>query len=111
MFGKYCKVFGDESKGFYEAKQIGLSVLMQLEFLQEYRNEIIFNELELYKIKEVLRVSKLEMKKWHSWKYLFSGKSLSEIVNEINSVWLDPDYKLVIETVHTQKVTAVLISK
>lgn len=38
--------------------------------------------------------SKEKIKRRKAWYYLFEGKSLEEIVDEINRIWLDPDYTI-----------------
>lgn len=45
-----------------------------------------------------------KIKRRKAWYYLFEGKSLEEIVDEINSIWLDPDYQIMIGIERTKKV-------
>jgi hypothetical protein len=48
--------------------------------------------------------SERKIKRRKAWYYLFEGKSLEEIVEEINSIWLDPDYQIMIGIERTKKV-------
>lgn len=48
--------------------------------------------------------SERKIKRRKAWYYLFDGKSLEEIVDEINTVWLDPDYQIVIGIERIKKV-------
>ena len=48
--------------------------------------------------------SERKIKRRKAWYYLFEGKSLEEIVDEINTVWLDSDYQIVIGIERIKKV-------
>jgi hypothetical protein len=37
-----------------------------------------------------------KIKRNRAWYTIFQGKTLEQIINEINSVWLDPDYEILI---------------
>jgi len=97
LFNFYWEKFGDESKLLYETKQKGLSVLKNLALLHEQSD--IFEEDDLIELSNTLDAFRLEIKKKRAWLKLFSGLSLEEIVVKINTIWLDPDYELVIATV------------
>lgn len=55
--------------------------------------------------------SEKKIKRRKAWYYLFEGKSLEEIVDEINSIWLDPDYQIMIGIERTKKVWIVEFRK
>ena len=44
------------------------------------------------------------IKRREAWQLLFGEMSLEEIVQEINTIWLDPDYTIVIEVVRIKSV-------
>lgn len=44
------------------------------------------------------------IKRREAWQLLFGEMSLEEIVQEINTIWLDPDYAIVIEVVRIKSV-------
>jgi hypothetical protein len=37
-----------------------------------------------------------KIKRNRAWYTLFQGKTLEQIINEINNIWLDPDYEILI---------------
>lgn len=107
-FEKYWSMFGDRPGPVYEAKQIGLSVLAELELLEEYKNGKLFDGMEVERIKKVLYGHRSKVKRLRAWKILFGGfATIEEMVNEINTVWIDPGYMLVVHTIQVQKVRVV----
>lgn len=102
LFEEYHKEFGNRSRILNEAKQIGLSVLREVNLLNEYGD--IFAKAEIEEIHKVLTDHRLKAKKINAWLLLFRGKSLEEIVSEINEVWLDPKYKFVIEFAQVKRI-------
>ncbi len=48
--------------------------------------------------------SKEKIKRRKAWYYLFEAKSLEEVVREINTVWIDPDYQIAIGIERIKKV-------
>ena len=51
--------------------------------------------------------NKEKIKRRKAWYYLFEGKSLEEVVDEVNTTWIDPDYQIVIGTERIKKVLLV----
>lgn len=109
LFQKYWELFGDGSRHFNEIKKVGLGILLELETIQKYGTERMFTELEFQRVQAILLAYKSELKKWHAWRHLFTGKTLHQIVDEINKVWIDPDYKLIVEVVQTKEIKAVSV--
>lgn len=106
LFEKYWGMFGNKSLDLYVAKQIGLSALKELEQIEKYMSGKIFTEEESERSRKILVAHRHKMKRWRAWKILFGGlDTIEEIINEINAVWIDPDYKLVVQTIQAQKVT------
>jgi hypothetical protein len=60
---------------------------------------------------EWINSSERKKRRRKAWLYLFEGKSLEEIVQEINSVWIDPDYQIEIGTERIKKVWIVQSKK
>ena len=46
-----------------------------------------------------------------AWDMLFRGLSIAKIIHEINDVWIDPDYELMVRTTRVKKVLRVVIEK
>lgn len=54
-----------------------------------------------------IRNKKPRIKKRLAWFDLFTGRSLEKIINEINKVWIDPDYEFIIGYERVKKVKMV----
>lgn len=59
---------------------------------------------EKQRIREWVRAKESRINKLKAWRCLFKNLALEEVVEEINSTWIDPDYMLVIATVQVSKV-------
>ncbi len=55
--------------------------------------------------------SREKIKRRKAWYYLFGGKSLEAVVNEINTVWIDPDYRIDIGIERIKKVWIAKVGK
>lgn len=56
------------------------------------------------RMNEWVRTKKSRVKKKEAWRLLFGKDTLEEIVERINRVWIDPEYKLVLETYRALRV-------
>ncbi|MFA6405328.1 MAG: hypothetical protein WCW46_01085 [Candidatus Paceibacterota bacterium] len=102
LFREYWEIFGNESRVTHEIRQIGLSVLGEMENFQKYKD--LLSEAELNRIKRTLSTERSKLRKSRAWGVLFSGLSLEQILVKINGVWIDPDYKLVAEVTQATNV-------
>lgn len=50
-------------------------------------------------IREWVSKNRAGARKYQAWKELFGGLNLEGIVNEINSIYIDPDYQIAVELV------------
>ena len=55
--------------------------------------------------------NKEKIKRRVAWYYLFEGMSLEDVVHEINTLWLDPDYEIKIGLERVKKVSLATIRK
>jgi hypothetical protein len=104
LFSNYWEMFGGQSVLIFELRQRGLAILKELEDI-DLCDGRIFTEGELNKKRNIFNRNKNWIRKALAWKRLFGGMSLADIVSEINDIWIDPKYRLVID------VHAVLIRK
>ena len=70
-----------------------------LGLLQEY-SEVFYNggksESQIRRDREWIGARQIRKSRKRAWDCLFRNLSLDEIVNQINEIWLDPDYELVV---------------
>lgn len=56
------------------------------------------SDFQKRRAQEWVQSKKPRIKKKQAWRDLFGSMSLTEIVQTINDVWIDPDYEIIIET-------------
>lgn len=104
LFKDYWEMFGDGSQPdlVHEIRRLSLAVLLEIESFHKYMS--FLEEVELNRVKKMLATQRTRIKKERAWRLMFGGLSLEEIVAKINNVWLDPDYRLVVEIAPTANI-------
>lgn len=93
LFGLYWRDFGNESVFSRDVVEIGSSVLDDLVRIHEMKE--VFTKSDIERIKKTLSLHKEKSKKRLAWLVLFKRfSSLQKIIDHINSVWIDPDFRL-----------------
>ena len=88
----------------YEALP-ALSIILLFEADQEiYGDWIPKSDIQRRINESWANSSKEKIKRRKAWYYLFEEKSLEDVVHEINTVWIDPDYKIEIGFERIKKV-------
>lgn len=87
----------------FRLRQSGLAILNELEELE--LDNRTFTKEELEKKRNIFNRHKVTVRKGLAWERLFLGMSLEEIIYEINDVWINPEYRLVVE-VQAKKIFA-----
>ena len=97
LFSKYWKMFGNEGMVMFALRGSALAILDELEQLDVTDEEHFFTNEELVRKRNIQNRHKYLIRKGLAWKRLFEGMSLEEIISQINDVWIDPEYRLIVE--------------
>ncbi len=102
LLSEYWSVFGNGVGIDNEIRQIANSVLKDIIDFEKFLP--VLSEEEKTSIRREMAKHRFRIKKMNAWRLLFGGKSIEEIVSEINEVWIDPDFRLTVEMIESPKI-------